>query len=371
MKKILIGYIIDGETGGIDRYLTNLLKRIPFDNEEVQVDFLTNHITQQVEKNFSQYNNVNVYEIATLKHPIKQFHQTVALIKRNKYDITYFNISTALHCIGAIAAKKCGVKKRIIHAHASGIDSPNKCKREILTLINSVCKIFLHKQGTDFCACSQTAGAWLFPQKVLNSKSFKIIKNAIDTRPYVFSSTKREEIRRALNLENKLVVGHVGSFNYSKNHEFLLKIFEKLHLKNPQSVLMLVGDGPLYEQIVQRAKLMGLDDCVLFMGKRNDTNNLMQAMDVFVLPSNFEGLGIVGVEAQVSGLPCIFSDRVPSDVVFTNNCSFLAIDKDSSASEWAENILNIKSSQYRTDAAELAEKAGYSMQVQDISFLLD
>ncbi len=371
MKRILIGYIIDGETGGIDRYLTNLLNRIPFDSGEIQVDFLTNCITPQLENNLSRYNNVRAYEIATLKHPIRQFNQTVNLIKRNKYDVTYFNISTALHCIGAAAAKRCGVKKRIIHSHASGIDSQNKLNREILTFLNSICKIFLHKQGTDFCACSETAGEWLFPKKVLQSKNFQIIKNAIDTRPYAFSHAKRAELRKTLNLENKLVVGHVGSFNYSKNHEFLLQVFEKLHLKDPKSVLMLIGDGSLYEQIVQRTKAMGLSNCVLFMGKRKDANDLMQAMDIFVLPSNFEGLGIVGVEAQVSGLPCIFSDRVPKEISFTENCSFLAIDKESSAEDWAEKISKVQVSEYRTDASQLAEKAGYSVQVQDVSFLLN
>ena len=370
MKKILIGYLIDGNSGGIDKYLVNLMQSVPFEDGNVQVDFLTNRITEELQSAVSRYHS-RVYAVETLKHPIQQFKQMVSILRENQYDVAYFNISTALNCIGAAAAKKCGVKKRIIHSHASGIDENNRLKREILTFLNNlIAKTYLYRQGTDFCACSELAGMWLFPEKIVKSDRFQVIKNTVDTKAYVYSPAKREAVRKAFHLEDKFVVGHIGLFGYSKNHAFLLKVFQQVYAQNPKAVLLLVGDGVLFDEIVQQTKLLGLQDAVLFLGRRNDVADLLQAIDVFVLPSNFEGFGIVGIEAQISGLSCIFSSRVPKEVAFTDHCVFLDIDRENSASEWAKQIVNTGCNPERQDNHALAEKAGYGLKTQSVSFLL-
>ena len=369
MKKILIGYILDGETGGIDRYLINLLQRIPFDQEDIQVDFLTNHITPQLEEHLRPY-HARAYEVASLKHPLRQYRQMVKLIRENQYDITYFNISTTLHCIGAMAAKRCNVKRRLIHSHSSGVDIDNPLLRGGLSLLNNIGRWFLYRQGTEFLACSDVAGLWLFPKKVVTSPNFQIVLNAIDTSSFTFSPAIREEVRREFHLEDKLVLGHVGFFSYQKNHPFLLKVFEQVHREHPNAVLMLVGQGKYFDQIVQQVRQAGLEDAVLFLGQRKDVNRLMQAMDLFLFPSVFEGLGIVGVEAQVSGLPCLFSDQVPREVQFTPHCAFLGIRSKADVSAWAKQVADFSALSHRSDASELAFQAGYNAQEQDISFLL-
>ncbi len=369
MKRILIGYIIDGKTGGIDHYLMNVLEQIALYGRDLQIDFLTNRITPQLKNNISGYKS-NVYEVATLKHPIKQLKQTLHVIKKNKYDITYFNISTALNCIGAISAKICGVRKRIIHSHASGIDEENKIYRAFLNFFNAIGRVFLYRQGTDFCACSVIAGRWIFPKKIVTGSDFKVIKNTVDIDKFVFSSSKRKIIREKLALGDRFVIGHVGSFTYSKNHDFLLKIFKEVHSINPKALLMLIGEGILADEISRKISRLNLDYSVMLMGKRNDVSDLMQAMDVFVLPSNFEGFGIVGIEAQISGLFCVFSNRLPREIDFTNNCSFLEINKDKYISAWSKEILKAENINRRLDTAELAEKSGYGIKKQDISFLV-
>lgn len=370
MKKILIGYLIDGHSGGIDKYLMNLMESIPFDNNAVQIDFLTNRITEELQRAVAKYHS-HIYEVETLKHPIRQYKQMVSVFKDNAYDVAYFNISTALNCIGVAAAKKCGIKKRIIHSHACGIDENNRLKRTALSFLNHlIAKTFLYRQGTDFCACSELAGLWLFPEKIVRSSRFQVIKNAVDTKAYVYSPTKRETVRKALGLEDKLVIGHVGLFGYAKNHAFLLKVFQQVYAHNAKAVLLLVGDGVLYSEIVRQVNALGLQEAVLFLGQRRDVPDLLQAMDIFVLPSNFEGFGIVGIEAQVSGLNCIFSNHVPNEVAFTDNCVFLEIDQENSASEWAKQIEKMGHKSIRQDACALAEKAGYSLKKQSVSFLL-
>lgn len=370
MKKILIGYLLDGSTGGIDKYLMNLMQSIPFEKGDVQVDFLTNQITDKLKEAVAPYHS-RVFEVATLKHPIRQYKQMVSILNENQYDIAYFNISTALHCVGAAAAKKCGVEKRIIHSHASGIDEANKLRRSIYTVLNKIlAKTFVYKQGTDFYACSETAGLWVFPEKIVHSDRFHVIKNTVNVAKYAYSPTTREAVRKEMGLENKFVLGNVAIFAYYKNHDFLLKVFQKVHDKNPKAVLMLVGDGVLFDQIVQKATALGLKDSILFLGQRNDVDALMQAMDVFLLPSIFEGFGIVGIEAQVSGLHCVFSDRVPREVAFTDGCAFLEINKKNSASVWAKQIESVQIDKNRHDACEAAEQAGYSLKKQSASFLL-
>ena len=366
--RILVGYIIDGTTGGIDKYLTNMLKSIPFEHDDIQMDFLTNKITPQLESVLSQY-HAAVYEVSTLKHPFKQFCQTREIMKKNHYDVAYFNISTTINCIGIIAAWKCKIKKRIIHSHSAGNDTDNVLNRILLNCLNFIGKQFLYKMGTDFYGCSGMAGKWIFPQKIVHSSHFHVIKNAVDTQKFAFSAEKRKEVRQSLHLEEKFVVGDVGFFSFQKNHVFLLEVFRQLLRQKPQSVLMLIGEGRLYQEIKERAQQMGIEESILFMGKRRDVNDLMQAMDVFAFPSRFEGLGIVGVEAQVSGLKCFFSVNVPEEIVFTDNCIFLSIKHKHDAVVWADSIIKNGMNYQREDASALAKNAGYNLEGQNFSFL--
>ena len=335
MKRVLIGFIMDGHAGGIDKYLLNFLEQVH--SEDIKIDFLTNKINLELKEDLSKF-GCELYEVSTLKHPIKQYKMICNIINQNKYDVSYFNISTAINCIGPLAAKKCNVNLKIIHSHSTANDCTNSLKRSILDIVHNICKTFLYKSADKLLACSKLAGQWLYPKKIFESNRFEVIHNAIDTSKYEYNEKIRIRTRNSLNIGNKHVIGFVGNFCYPKNIFFLLDIFKKICDLRSDCLLMLVGDGPDYEKSIQYAKQLNIYKNILFLGRRNDVNSLMQAMDVFVLPSRFEGLGIVGIEAQASGLKCVFSDLIPKDVKVTKNCTFLSLK--SPKINWTSSICN-------------------------------
>lgn len=320
--KILIGFIMDGHAGGVDKYLLTFADSVR--SQDVQIDFLTNKKSQELEKQLEKKNS-KLYEVANLKHPFLQYRQIVEILRKNKYDMTYFNISTAISIIGPYAAYKSGVKKRAIHSHSSGNDCESFWKRKILDAIHSIGRLFLYRYGNEYYGCSKAAGKWLFPQSIVESERFTIIYNAVDLKKFQFNKLVRERLRKKYKVEECLVIGHVGNFNYQKNHVFLIKMFSELLKTNPLAKLMLIGDGVNYIKIKDMVKKLNLQDKVDFMGWRSDIPDLYQMMDIFVLPSNFEGLPIVGVEAQATGLKCLFSDKITDEVKLTKEARFLPI----------------------------------------------
>ena len=356
MKKALVGFIMDGKSGGIDKYLLNFLEKAKKEGE--QIDFLTNEIDKEL-KAYLEKKGSKIYAIANLKHPVKQYRQVCALIHENKYDTVYLNISTAIDCITAFAAKKCKVPRRMIHSHSSGNDIENIVKRKIFDFLHRVGKIWLYKSGTHFFACSRKAGMWLFPKKIVEGQAFQVVFNAVDKKKFTFSEKIRSRVRKKMKLENKYVIGHVGNFCYQKNHEFLIRIGKELVQKDVEIVMLLIGQGVLFEKIKRQIEVAGFEDKIRLLGQRADVYELMQAMDMFLLPSNFEGLPTVGVEAQMTGLPCVFSDDITDEVEITNKCHFLSLKEES---VWCDEILRLKE-QYkkRSSAVFLGEENCYDI----------
>ena len=166
----------------------------------------------------------------------------------------------------------------------------------------------------------------------------EIINNAIDIEKFIFNQNIREKIRKQLNVEDKFVIGHIGRFSYQKNHEFLVDMFKNISNENSEAVLLLIGEGNLKEKIVQKVKENNLEEKVIFLGTVKNINEIMQAMDVFVLPSYYEGLPVVGIEAQASGIDCFFSDTITTELKINDNVKFLNINN---TKEWCENIMKI------------------------------
>lgn len=354
MKKILVGYIKDGKSSGIDKYLLNFLNSVS--SQGFQIDFLTNHIDIELKKKLSAFGSA-LFEIPTLRHPVQQYHITRKILENGKYDIAYFNISTTLNGLGAIAAKRSHVKKVVIHSHSSGNDCENRWKRKFLDFLNSVGKLLLYRTATDYLACSTKAGLWLYPKKIVNSKKFSLIFNAVDTNLFRYNEEIRLIYREQMDLANKFVVGHIGNFCYQKNHKFLLEIFSGLVQMRPNSVLLLVGNGPEFEMIEKKIKMMHLEKNVRLLGVRDDVSHLLQAMDAFVLPSNFEGLPIVAVEAQASGLKCFLSDVITSEIGITDLVHFISLKK---PAEYWDDKINQESYNYdRSCYAEKVDLCGY------------
>ncbi len=358
MKRILAGFIGDGKAGGVDRYLLNFMEAVH--GENIQIDFLTNEVSQELENNLKQYGS-KLYAVTTLKHPIRQYRQVCAVMKKNTYDMVYLNLSTAIECIAAFAAKKMKVPERALHSHSSGNDRQSALSRMIYNFIHRICRLFLYKAGTVYYACSVKAGEWLYPKKIVHSDKFEVIYNAVDRSRFCYQPDIRLKMREELELEENYVIGHVGNFCYPKNCRFLIEVFEQIHLLDKQTVLLLIGTGVEFEEIKQLVSDKNLQDSVRFLGWRNDMGRLYQAMDTFLLPSRFEGLPIVGVEAQYTGLQCVFSSEVTKETQIQKECYFLDLER--GPKKWAEFILKHKKYD-REQVQFLKEAKNYDLEKQ-------
>lgn len=347
---------MDGRGGGVDKYLLNFLENV--NNENIRIDFLTNEIDAELEVYLKERGS-NIYAIANLKHPLQQYRQVSKILREGHYDIVYLNVSTAIDCVAAWAARNQKVKRVMLHSHSSGNDCENGLKRRVFNLIHWICRITFYKTATEYYGCSKRAGLWMFPKKIVESSRFQVIFNSVDMDRFYFDSKIRQEVRKELHIEDKFVIGHVGNFLYSKNHFFLLDVFQSLREKCSEAVLVLAGTGPRQEAVREAIKQKGLEDSVLLLGFRKDAERLYQAMDFFVLPSFFEGLPTVGVEAQSTGLPCLMSDTITDEARITDRCWFLPIK--AGPRTWARFILG-KHKYDRADIKWSGSKEDYSLE---------
>lgn len=348
MKKILIGYLIDGKNSGIDNYILNIIDQIKNDN--VKIDCLTNHIDNELKSRLDKL-GVGLLEIPTLKHPYSHYCAMKAIIRKGKYDIAYFNISEAFNSLGLLAAHRCDVKKIVVHSHSSGVNSHSKTVRYIKTFCHTIMKhLIVGRCATDFYTCSYVAGEWMFPKKVLSSQKFHIMNNAVKIDKFRYDENIRAKKRAELGIEERLVIGQIGAFSYQKNSEFVIDIAEALHKKNTKALVLMVGTGSDFDTIQSMTRERKLEDAVQLLGSRNDVNELVQAMDIFILPSRFEGLPIVAVEAQVSGLKVILSDTISGETALSDRCMFMPITE--SPDKWADKIL--ENSDYNRKTLDLS-----------------
>lgn len=365
MKRVLFGYILNGKAGGIDKYMLEFADR--FSPDEVRFDFLTNHIDPDLQAKLEKM-GAGLYEVPSLKHPSAQYRAVRALAAQNRYDTAYFNISTAMMWPGIKAAHDAVIPKVIIHSHSSDCGGEG-LSHAVYRLFHRLCRPFLHRYGTDFYACSMLAGEWLFPQKVIKSPSFRLVKNAIDVSRYAYSPAVRETTRRDLGLEGRFVLGTVGNMQYPKNPLFTLNVFAHLASENPDALLLMVGDGPLMEDVRQKAASLGLADRVLLPGRQPNVPDYLQAMDVYLMPSHFEGFSIAALEAQAAGLPCFLSQNITAEMVLTDTCYRLSVDRPGDAAAWAAAIAAVKGYERRDGSPVLVEN-GYSLADQSVEVLI-
>lgn len=337
MKRVLAGFIGDGKAGGVDRYLLNFLDAVH--GEDIEIDFLTNEINRDLENYLKGYGS-KLYEVTTLRQPFRQYRQVCSILERNQYDMVYLNLSTAIECVSVFAAKKMKVPERVLHSHSSGNDRQSAISRTIYNILHRICRLFLYRAGTMYYACSVKAGEWMYPEKIVRSDKFQVIYNAVDRNRFRYRPNVRKKEREELGLKDRYVVGHVGNFCYPKNCRFLLDVFEQIHHMDKNAVLLLIGTGVELETIRQLVGEKKLQESVQFLGWRTDTDKLYQAMDIFLLPSRFEGLPIAGVEAQCTGLQCIFSSAVTLEAKIQDECHFL--DLKQNPKKWADYILSHK-----------------------------
>ena len=270
----------------------------------------------------------------------------------NRYLIVHSNMNT-LALFSLFAAWYAGVPVRIVHNHSTA--GKGETKKNILKYI---LRPFAGLFATDRCACSRYAGAWMFGKKAVVSGKVMILNNAIDCAKFRYDAVIRQKMRQQLGVQGRFVVGHVGRFCYQKNHAFLIDLFAQVHRQEPAAVLLLVGSGELMDEVRAKVHAKNLDDAVLFLGVRQDVSQLYQAMDCFVLPSRYEGLGMVGIEAQAAGLPCVFSDEVPREAALTGNVRYLSLSAPVTA--WAAAVLEARNFA-RKDMLESVRAAGFDI----------
>ena len=356
-EKVKVLYFIDRMLrGGIQTFVIENMKHM--DKNKIQIDYLLldDGVKYELEDTLKEMGS-NVYKLkgVWLRKPTDYFNYFKKIdeffSQHNDYKVVHLHSSSKNFYI-LKSAKKYGIPVRIAHSHNIGFQSNNK----IQIMIGNLCKPLLKKYATDYFACAYLAGEWLFGKKAVKDGKVRVIHNAVEYEKFKFNEEKRMEIRNRLNINDKLVIGNVGRFSEQKNHEFLIEIFSEIHKKNKMSTLMLIGKGEKEVLIRKKVRNLGLENDVIFMGFCNNVNELMWAMDIFLMPSLHEGLPVVGIEAQATGLPCLMSKYVITDEVkITELVKF--IDLKQSSKEWAKEILN--SDLNRKDTKAELEQAGY------------
>ena len=311
---------------GLETMLMNYYRNI--DRTKIQFDFLMHRSERSDYDDEIESMGGRIFRAPRLypqNYPAYFSYMKKFFSEYPEYKIVHSHIDS-MSFLPLSAAKRAGVPVRISHSHNTSIDKDFKYPLKQIFRYGIPCA------ANYYLACGQEAGNFLF-----RGRSFKVIANAIDADDFIFDPELRKRKREELGLQNRFVVGHVGRFAYAKNHDFIINIFSEVLKKDNNAVLMLVGTGENEQKIKDKVKSLGIEQSVRFMGSRSDVKELYQAMDAFLMPSLFEGIPMVGIEAQFSSLPCLFSDKVPKEVGFTDNFSFVSLNK--SAEEWAELVL--------------------------------
>ena len=335
---VLIGYLIDGKSSGIDKYIIRMLGTLK--EKDIKFSCLTNEKTTDLQKVFSNYPGIQIIEIPSLKHPLKQFQFLCELMKKNAYDEVYLNISESFNCITAVAASYCHINRIIVHSHSTQPGGRKFVKRMSRKFLHEIIRPFWQYIATDYRACSEEAGKWMFTKKIRNSGRYEVIPNVIDSSRFIYNEDTRKRMRVDLGIDDRFVVGHVGSFSYAKNNFFLLEIIRELRKRIPEAVLLSAGAGEDFDAVCEKAEADGLMDNIIFLGIRSDVPDLMQAMDCFVMPSRFEGQPIVAIESQSSGMPVFISNTIPNNAILSEHCFKIPIDN--GAGIWADEIVRHK-----------------------------
>ncbi|MEG2050944.1 MAG: glycosyltransferase family 1 protein [Oscillospiraceae bacterium] len=340
--------------GGLETTLVNILRNI--DRNKVMFDFLMHtseecHYNEEVRSLGSK-----IYSIEGRRAgPIKYKNNLDKFFKEHpEYDIIHYHVSSLTNVSPLIAAKNNGVPVRIVHSRNT--QEGGSGLHKYLHLLH---RRNIKNYATHYFACSDLAAKWLFGEKQYNAGECVIINNGIETERFVFNLENRNMLRQELKINDQLVLGNVGRFHHQKNHKFLVDIFYEVQKIQPNSVLLLIGDGELKGEIEQHIKEKGLSDKVIFTGVRSDIPNLLQAMDIFVMPSFHEGLPGTIVEAQGAGLPCLLSDTITKQVGITDLVQFMSLND--SANDWCKKIIDMTTNFTRRNTSEELKQAGYDM----------
>lgn len=356
MKKVLE---FTGEpigSGGQEMFIINMLRNI--DDKELIIDWATPYsCLNDLYKSEVENRGGKIFCFNLKFNPggsrINVLIPLYKFLKKNKYDVIHAHSgSISVLIIVSLVAKVVGIKKIIVHSHSTG-----ECKNIVYKVLKLISAPFFLFFPTDFCACSEEAGSWKFPKSIVRRR-LKVLKNGVDLRHFCPNQLNRSLVRKRLNVENHMcVIGHVGRFSYVKNQEFLIRIIYELKKRRcGEYKLLLIGEGETYDNCRRLVQELSLQDDVIFHGFSSCVYDYMQAMDIFLFPSRWEGLGLVAIEAQAVGLPVIASEAVPREMKLVDDVSFLSLDR---VEDWVIEIEKKKGKRYE-QVSTIKEK-GYDI----------
>ena len=333
---------------GVEAVVMNYYRHINRDN--VQFDFITCSEVGEEERYTKEIDALggNIYHMPNrTRKPIQYIKSLSSLIKKENYKIVHIHQNSASMTMDALAARLGGAKVIIGHSHNTRCD---------IMWQHYLLKPFVNLLVNKRFACSHEAGKWIFGKR----KDVTIINNAVDVNVFLYNNIIREEYRKNLGIENRLAIGFVGRIQQQKNPMRLIEIFAELKKQKDNSVLVIVGDGDLIPNVKRRIDELGIFDSVLFLGRRNDIPEIMNALDAFLMPSNYEGLPVSIVEAQATGLKCVISENVPAPKIIPD---IYSLSLNETNSRWSSVLLTSNTFD-RNQATDFTRKEGFDINVE-------
>ncbi len=353
MKRVL--QIVEGmDRGGIETFIMNIYRIL--DKTEVQFDFLVYNTTGDYESEIEALGG-HVYRVPGRNMSVAGYYKGLDRFfayNAHRYVAAHQHVSALFAMEPLYYARKYGIPVRVVHAHNSA-----HAGHWAHGILHRITRPFINMYATHFLGCSDKAIEWMYKTSPILDKA-EMINNGIDTRKFAYNAAVRSVKRAELQLSDEDVVwGHIGRFVPVKNHQFLLDIFEVFRKKHRNAKLLLIGKGEMLDAIKERVMQSRLSDAVIFLGLRTDIAELMQAMDVFVMPSLYEGLPVTLVEAQTAGLPVFAADTISQDVKLTPHLQFLSLH--STPQAWSNAIETVCNNFERCDVTDLIRQAGFDI----------
>lgn len=324
--------------GGVSAMVFGIYKNI--DKEKFQFDFVSpRKTTYEIKRREIEEMGGNIIELDTkgnlIRRKIQLYFRLKKIIEKERYQIVHINSGSFFFNLQvAIISKKLNVKKIIIHSH-NGKNPNKKVKNIFIKIFKPLIKVY----GTDFLTCSNEASENMYTKKMIQNNEIIMIPNGIETDKFKYNENVRNRYRNKLNIDGKIVLGNIGRFKEQKNHKFLLEVFKELLKINSNFVLLLIGEGELKQKIEDYTEELKISENVLFLGLREDISELLMCMDIFIMTSIHEGLPVVGIEAQASGLPLVLSDCITKEINVSNNIKYISLSE--SPTNWAIEINKI------------------------------
>lgn len=340
--------------GGIETFVMNVYRGI--NRNKIQFDFVVSYLDGEYEDEVKSLGG-RVYYIPPRNQGLRTYWKNWDAFMQEhakEYVAIHQHAPTLTSLEPLYYAKKHGITRRIIHAHSSSVSGS---KFHYLT--HAIGKLFVKRLATHYLSCSDKAAHWLYDYTGIADNQIIQLRNGIDLSPFEYQEDVRKQVREELGILDQLVLGHVGRFVHVKNHPFLIDVVYELKKQIPNVILLLIGDGTDLEAIKQKVSKLDLAGNVLFLGSRPDVHRLLQAMDVFLLPSLFEGLPVTLIESQAAGLLTIVSDTVSREAKQTDLVHFFPLRDGAQA--WADSIRSLAQNQSRRDMRDEMTRAGYDV----------